>query len=178
MGKDGLEVLARMTDSKIQVRDVVDKWLLLTYDLPNNDAGNKARQLFLIAASAIGATRHTDSVYLMPWSPEAEKLALDLAKTEGGEVIAWSQATPLNHAEEITANYDAALKPVLKEISVRLDKMDSYSFSKHQKRVLQMIPKTEKLIQNADAAIERRGAEVLAMWLEILKGRFAQIVAR
>jgi len=29
-----LEVLARLTDTKIETRDIVDKWLLLTYDSP------------------------------------------------------------------------------------------------------------------------------------------------
>jgi hypothetical protein len=176
MSKEGLEVLARMTDSKIKIRDVVEKWLLLTYDLPHSKAGDKARQEFLIKAAAIGATRHTDSVYLMPWSPEAEMLALELAKTEGGEVIAWAQAEPLNHKEAVTAGYDAALKPIMKEISARLDKMSSYRYDNHQKRVIQMIPKTERLLQNAEAAIARRGSEVLAVWLEILKGRYHQVI--
>ena len=176
MSKESLEVMARITDSRIQVRDVVDKWMLLTYDLPNTEAGNKARVQFLAIASAIGAIQHTESVYLMPWSPEAEHLALSLAKTEGGDVVVWSQATPLNRQEEITASYDAALRPQLKEISVRLDKMDGYRFTNHLKRFQQMVPKTERLLANAEAAIERRGAEVLVVWLEILKGRYAQIL--
>jgi hypothetical protein len=176
MSIEGMEVLARMTDSKIKLRSIIDKWLLITYDLPNNEAGDKARAEFLIKASAVGATRHTDSVYLMPWSPEAETLALELAKTEGGEVIAWAQAEPLNHKEDITAGYDAALKPIMKEISARLDKMMSYRHDNHQKRVIQMIPKTERLLQNAEAAVTRRGSEVLAIWLELLKQRYQQTV--
>ena len=175
MTKAGLEVLARMTDSKIKVRDVVDKWMLITYDLPNTEEGTKARNHFLIAASAIGAVQHTESVYLMPWSPEAQTLALNLAKTAGGEVIVWAQAEPLNKKEEITAGYDSALRPVMKEITERLDKMADYVQRNHQKRVIQMRIKTERLIQNAEAAINRRGSEVLAVWLELLKQRFAVV---
>lgn len=175
MSKEGLEVLARMTDSKIQIREVVDKFTLITYDLPHNEAGDKARQQFLIAAAAIGAVRHTDSVYLIPDSPEAQSLALDLAKTEGGEVICWGNAEPLNHKEEVTAGYDAALKRVLKEISGRLDRMGEYKY-RYQKRVIQMMPKTERLLQNVDVAIARRGSEVLAIWLELLKQRYQYVV--
>lgn len=178
MSKETLETMARMTDSKIKVQDVVDKWLLLTYDLPHSEEGDKARALFLARAAAIGATRHTDSVYLLPWSPEAEALALSISKVEGGQVIAWAKAEPLMNKEEITQNYDNGLKPLLKEISVRLDKMDAYSFNNSQKRVIQMTPKTERLLDNAEAAIIRRGNDVLFMWLEILKTRFAQIARR
>lgn len=167
-----------MTDSRIQVRDVVDKFLLLTYDLPDTEAGNKARTHFLTEARAIGAVSHTESVFMMPWSPAAEALALNLAKTEGGEVICWAQAQPLNKAEEITQRYDNALKPIMKEISGRLDKMGDYMHLKQRGRFLKMMPKTERLLANAEAAVTRRGSEVLTIWLELLKGRFAQMVKR
>ena len=175
MSKEGLEVLARMTDSKIQLREIVDKFTLITYDLPNTEEGNKARERFLIQASAIGAIQHTESVYLLPDSPEAQTLALNLAKTNGGEVICWGNAEPLNHKEDITAGYDRALRKMLKQIGGRLDKMAEYFYQGHQKRVLQMIPKTERMLQNTEAAVARRGAEVLVVWLELLKGRFAHL---
>ena len=176
MGEElaGLEVLARMTDSKIKIRDVVPNWLLVTYDIPHNEAGDKARQIFVQEASAIGAIRHTDSVYLMPDSPEARTLALRLAKTEGGEVWVWGSAESLN--QDATARYDQALKPLLKELSERLDKISAYRYTNHQKRVLQMLPKTEKLLADVEGAVSRRGSEVYAVWLELLKGRFAQIM--
>jgi hypothetical protein len=173
MSKEGLEVLARMTDSKIQIRDVVQDWILLTYDIPHNDAGDEARAKFLKAALAIGAVRHTDSVYLMPASPEATKLALELAKTEGGEVIVWDNARPLN--KNVTEGYDQALRPMIKEVSERLDRMSVYRYTNYQKRLLQMLPKTERLLQNVEAAVARRGSEVFAVWVELLKQRFAQV---
>jgi hypothetical protein len=176
MTEEGLEVLARMTDSKIKVRSVVDEWMLITYDLPNSDEGNEARQHFLKAAAAIGAVQQTESVYFLPWSPEAQILALNLAKIGGGEVIVWGKAEPLNHKEEVTARYDAKLEPLLNEIVERLDKMDAYKFTNKQKRVIKMIPKTERLIQNAKAAIDRRGSQTLAVWLQALKERFASVM--
>jgi hypothetical protein len=175
MSKQSLEVMARITDNKIQVREVVDKWMLITYDLPNTEIGVKARSLFLKQAQSIGALQHTESVYLMPWSIEAEQLALHLAKTAGGEVVVWSQAEPVNHKEDITASYDRALRPLMQQITARLDKMDGYKFANRRKSVLRMAPKTERLLANAEAAITRRGSEVLAVWLELLKQRYAQV---
>jgi hypothetical protein len=176
MTQEGLEVLARMTDSKIRVREVVDSWMLITYDLPNSEEGNMARQHFLIAAAAIGAVSQTESVYFMPWSPEAQILALNLAKVAGGEVIVWGKAEPLNRKDEVTARYDAKLEPLMDGIVERLDKMDAYRFTNKQKRVIKMIPKTERLIQNAEAAISRRGSQTLIVWLQALKERFISIV--
>jgi len=170
MSKEGLEVLARMTDSKIQIRDIVDNWILISYDIPNTEEGNQARQHFLKEASAIGAVQHTESCYLIPDSPDAQILALNLAKTGGGEVIVWGKAEPLNHKEEVTARYDAKLEPLMDEIIERLDKMDAYRFTNKQKRVIKMIPKTERLIQNAEAAISRRGSQTLIVWLQSKSG--------
>lgn len=177
MSKEGLEVLARMTDSKIEIKDVIPEWLLLTYDLPHTDAGDQARAKFLKAAAAIGAVRHTDSVYLMPWSAEAESLALDLAKTEGGEVIVWSKAKPLTHEEQVLQGYDDALKPHIKEFSDRLNKMEGYLI-KDNGIFARMVPKTTKMLDNLDAAILRRGNEVFALWFEILKERFRNMLRR
>ncbi len=66
-----IEMLARLSDTKIKCRDIVDRWLLLTYDIPHNEKGDKARREFLNAATLVGATQHTESVYLLPWTPAA-----------------------------------------------------------------------------------------------------------
>lgn len=175
-GAETLEAMKRFTDNPVKIKKVIDKWLLLTYDLPHTPEGDKARAEFLARANAIGATRHTDSVYLMPWSPAAEKIALDLAKTEGSDVIVWSQAQPLDRADEITNNYDNALKPKLREISERLDRMSQYMIKNQQGRMLQMVKKTQRLLQEAEATIKRReGHQYLQMWVEILKTRAAQM---
>jgi hypothetical protein len=155
---------------------MVSNWILISYDIPHNEAGDKARGDFLRAAAAIGATRHTDSVYLMPDSPEARSLALRLAATEGGEVWCWGNAQSLNHAEEVTARYDAALKPLIKELEERLDKIAGYRATNHQKRVMQMIPKTERVLADVEAAVARRGSELFILQCELLRLRFSQII--
>jgi hypothetical protein len=175
MSQTTLETVARMTDSKIQIKQVVDKFILLTYDLPATEAGDKARFEFFKQAQEIGAQMFTESCYLLPCSKEAEKLALLMAKTEGGEVIVWTQAEPLNYKEEITRRYDAALKKNIVEISGRLDKMDIY-YRKYRGRCIKMIPKTQRLLDNTETAVIRRGSEQLLILLELLKQRFARFL--
>ena len=69
-----IEVLARLTGTQIRCREICDRWLLITYDLPHNKKGDRARREFLDTAKIIGATHHTDSVYLMPWTPAADPI--------------------------------------------------------------------------------------------------------
>ena len=174
MSKESLETVATLSGSKIDIRDVCDHWLLLTYDLPCTPEGDMARREFLATAASMGATRHTDSVYLMPWSPPAEALALQLAKT--GDVVVWSSkpATP-EKAAEVTKAYDASLVPTLDEIGERIDRQVEYEKKGYWKRALRMYPKTERLLDDIDAAIRRRGSQPLMIYLELLQKRFAQL---
>lgn len=174
----GLEVLARMTDSKIEIKEMVKKWTLLTYDIPETEEGKKARINFLRQAAAIGAVRHTDSVYLLPASPEANTIALELAKTKGGQVIVWSQAEPLNDEGEVLRNYDAGLRQELKLLSKRLDRLYEIKGMNRQFLFLKMLDKTDKMFDAAEMAVTRRGNEVMIMHLEILKERYRDLVKR
>lgn len=171
-----LEVMARMTDVNIETRELVDKWLLITYDIPVSEAGNKARAEFLTNARLIGATRHTDSVYLMPWTKNAEVLALHLA--QAGEVCIWtSQTTDESKAREITESYDKSLQPQLNEISERIDRITEHINKNRLKRAHKMADKTDRMIDSMEQAIIRRGSAQLYVLLTLIKERF-QMVAR
>jgi hypothetical protein len=176
MGKESLEVMARMTDTKINVQEVVSKWLLLTYDLPHNEEGDKARREFLLEAAAIGAIRHTDSVYLMPWTPEADRLALKLSRIKGGNTVVWtSQPTDPALAKPLTTNYDRSLEPQLKEIGERIDRIWEHQQRNRRLLALKLVPKTEKLLTNVEQAILRRGSAVLQLWVDVLRQRFQKV---
>ena len=171
-----LEVMARMTDTVIEARELVDKWLLITYDIPHTENGDRARREFLNSARLIGASRHTDSVYLMPWTKHAEILALQLARA--GEVCVWtSQTTDEAKATEITRNYDKGLQPQLDEISSRVDRITENINKNRMKRALKMVDKTERMIDNMEQAIIRRGSAQLYVLLSLIKERF-QVAAR
>jgi len=166
-----IEALARLSDTQIEAREICDKWILLTYDLPNTEAGNKARAGFLANAKLHGATMFTESVYLLPWTKHAEVLALRLARV--GDVCVWTaQTTDENKASEITRSYDKGLEPHLMEISQRLDKISEHMNLKHYKRAHKMMEKTENMLNNIEQAIIRRGSAQLYLLLTLIKRRF------
>ena len=169
-----LEVMARLTDTKIDVREICDKWLLLTYDLPNTEAGNKARAGFLAQAKSYGATKHTESVYLMPHTKQAEMLALELAKI--GDVEIWhSTIEDPARAEEVTKSYDEGLQPLLDEISERLDKVAGHFEVDHNKRAISMLNKTADKLDAVEQAIIRRGSAQLYLVALVLRRRFKSL---
>ncbi len=176
MSKESLEVLSRLSGTKINVRDVCDQWLLITYDLPKSEEGDKARRRFLTQAAAIGATRHTDSVYLMPWTPGAESLALSLSQVVGGKVVVWTSTTTDSvQAAEITKNYDEALRPTLFEIIERIDRINEYNLKGWYKRANRMIPKTDRMLAQAEQAVIRRGSLSLYALLKLVQERYGLI---
>ena len=171
---DSLEVMARLMDVDIQTRDICDKWLLITYDIPHTPAGDRARREFLDNARLIGATKHTESVYLMPWTGEAEVLALNLSKQ--GKVFLWtSQPTNTLLAEDITKTYDDSLKPQIEEIGIRLDKIVAHQDFDRSGRAEQMKIKTAKMLDGMEQAVLRRGSAQLYVLITLLKRRFALV---
>ena len=169
-----LEVMARMTDTKINIKEVCDKWLMITYDLPHTEEGDRARREFLMAAHSIGAAKHTESVYLLPWTPEAEVLALELSRVKNGEVFIWtSQATDQSKIKEITQTYDEGLAPIMDEISERIDRIEEHQARERYGRAEKMLPKTEKMLDDMQDAILRRGSAVLFIHLQLMQRRFA-----
>ncbi len=171
---DSLEVLARLMDVEIETKEICDKWLLITYDLPHTEEGDRARRVFLDNARLIGATKHTESVYLMPWTGEAEVLALNLSGTKGGRVCLWtSQPTDTNLAVDITKAYDASLRPQIDAIGVRIDKIVEHQNEDRWGRAAQMMEKTKKMLDGMEQAVLRRASAQLYVLITLLKRRFA-----
>ncbi len=171
-----IETYAKLTETNIQTREICDKWLLLTYDLPHNEKGDAARRRFLVKAHEVGAVQHTASVYLMPWTPAAETLALELARVELGKVCVWSsQTTDKTKAEEITKNYDKGLAPVLYEIGDRLDKIAGHLEANRLKRAMKMMEKTGKMLAAIRQAIIARGSAQLYILLTLIERRAEQL---
>lgn len=174
MTVETVEVLAKLMGIQIECREICDKWLLVTYDIPHNKTGDAARRAFLVTARTIGATRHTDSVYLMPYTSSAEALALEVAKK--GDVCIWtSNTTDQSKAAEITKSYDAGLQPILDEIDARIDKISKHLRDKHYKRADKMRVKTEKMLASVKNAIIRRGSAQLFILVTLLEKRFVSL---
>mgnify|MGYP001616341477 CR=1 FL=1 len=137
-----IEVMSRMSGIPLQARELVDQWILLTYDIPKSETGDKARRKFLERAHAIGATQHTASVYLMPWTQEAEVLAFDVAAV--GRACVWtSKPTDAGQAKELTESYDSKLGKLLDVVIERLDKIQVHWEAEHYKRAAKMAEKTK-----------------------------------
>ncbi len=173
-----LEVIARMSDNKIETREFIDEWLLLTFDIPTTKEGNKARFEFYKQAYALGAIASTESVYLLPWTAEAEVLAMEKAKVSNSKVIVWSRAkTTKENSMEITRKYDQGLRKILKLIGYRIDKLEYMVQKKYFKRAQRYTIKTEELLESVEAAIMRRGSASMLVHVSILNNRFNQIFA-
>jgi len=172
-----LEVMGRMTDTKIVAKEICGKWILITYDLPNTEEGNKMRYKFYGEAQRIGATQQTESVYFMPWTPEAEMLALELSMA--GKCIIWTaDVRNEDHAKDLTDRYDAGLRPILKEIETRVDKIIFHIDNNHPGIAKGMVDKTDEMITNLENAIVRRGSAMMLIALSSVKKCFNIAVTR
>ena len=169
---DSIEIMAEMSNTNIEMRDIVDKWLLLTYDIPHSEEGDRARREFLQEAYLIGATQHTESVYLLPWTPAAELIALRVARA--GKAVVWtSSLTDQAKAAEITRNYDRGIKKTLDEITDRIDRIVEHNRKKRFKRAFKMKAKTARMLDGMDEALQARGSQTLMLLHIMLKRRFA-----
>jgi hypothetical protein len=173
-----LEVIARITDNKIETREIVDKWLLLTFDIPISKEGNKARTEFYKEAYRLGAVQNTESVYLTPWTPQAELMALKLAEVSNSRVIVWTAQTSAEQAQEITHRYDKGLMPILKLVEKRIDTLDYFIQKGYHKRAQRYTIKTERILNDLEAAIIRRGSAQMLILISILKTHFGQAFGR
>lgn len=119
-----LEAVARLAEIKINTRELVDEWVLITYDIPVTEAGKIARSKFLKTAPKIGAMMHSRSVYLIPNTSQAQAAALDLASTVGGEVYIWTSRMDEDQAKQVTSFYDNKINDAIENIIDRLGKQN------------------------------------------------------
>ena len=116
------QTLAKLQGFEIKTKELVDEWILITYDIPVTEAGKIARSKFLNAAPRIGAMMHSRSVYLMPNTKQAQLAALDLSKTVGGDVFIWTSRMEGDKALDITAFYDNRINEEIQDIEDRMEK--------------------------------------------------------
>lgn len=172
-----LEILAKLSGTNIPIKAVIQDWILITYDLPNNKEGSKTRYEFLKKAREIGAVPHTESVWLLPLTPESQVMALEIAKK--GKAVVWTSTTAeTGKSEEITKRYDDGIMPAVKEVEKRIDKIAVHLKDRKFKLAEKMSDKTERMINNLEQAIIRRGSQELYIFVLLLKMRFNSIFGR
>ncbi len=166
-----LEVTAALSGIDIKTREICDRWILLTYDLPHNEEGDKARREFLLNARRLGACQHTESVYLLPYTAAAMDACLNLAKA--GKLFVWTSenSSPMQ-AQEVTRSYDMELKEMLKKLSKRVDRMIELKKEEKFGILNKMRDKTEAMIVSMGDAVRRRESMDLSIIYQAIVDRY------
>lgn len=150
------KILAKFAGIEFKARELVDEWILVTYDLPATEAGNKARQDFLRLAPRIGAVMHTKSVYLMPNTNECQIATVDLAKI--GNVYIWtSRANDEASKKDLTDLYDERIKKGVKELEDRMKQIRKNMADEKNGMANRMIEKTIDIFNNSVFSVIQRG---------------------
>lgn len=152
-----------------KIREFCDEWILLTFDIPHTERGDKARIEFYKKARKVGAIAHTESVYLMPWTPESELIALDV--TSVGEAYIWiSKVTEEARAIGITRQYDARVKERLSEFEARIDRIEQHQEDGKLGLADKMIKNTWPKAFDLGNILARRGSiDLFDKFLPVLK---------
>jgi len=150
-----LKAMSAFANIDVQVRELVDKWILLTYDLPVTKEGNDARYKFLANAHRIGAIKHTNSVYLMPWTPQAELAALQVAAI--GDAFLWISEVKEDRVAKLTQDYDRKSIIMFDKVEERLDKIEGHMIQGHMKRAARMLDKTRPMVDSLINIASQRG---------------------
>ena len=156
-----LEASAKLFEIPVDVKDIPAKWVLITYDCPKSEAGDKARGEFLASAKRIGAIMHTESVYLAPWTDRFNSAALDLSAIPEAKVYIWTAETDAETMRELARHYDMMVGKWMDEIDERLESIRGHVFENHNKLASRMIGRTADMCQEMEAIIKNRGSRVL-----------------
>ena len=157
-GLQVVETFAKLQGVKLNARELVDEWILITYDIPVTEAGKEARQKFLKNAPRIGAMMHSRSVYLMPNTQQAQLSAVELSKTVGGEVYIWTSKVDKEFAVQITSFYDQKIKEQIETIQERILKEEVLVKDEKFGMADRMHRKTANLFTQLCFVVAQRGA--------------------
>lgn len=130
----------------VEVKEIVDEYVLLVYDIPATVDGNKLRKQFLKAAYSIGAMCFTQSCYLLPYSEQSFSLASEVA--EKGNAVLWvSKQKDAEKAKQINFKYEEALKLRCQTIEQRLVIIKNHIEAGHLGKANRMAGKTAALLK-------------------------------
>ena len=166
--------LSKLGNIEFNPRELVDDWILITYDIPATEEGNIARQRFLKLAPKMGAVMHTKSVYLMPNTNECQLATLELAKI--GKVYVWySRAKDEHDKKELTELYDARIGEMVNDLADRL--MRTKKHIKDDKKGIseRMMDGNEKLFESIVFSVCQRGDKALYNKLESIHNRIEEL---
>lgn len=154
-GMERAKMIAKMEGIEFKERELVEDWILITYDLPATPEGNQARLLFLKKAPKIGAVMHTRSVYLMPLTVETEMASLELLKV--GNVFVWTSKVSGENGKKLNEIYDKKLFEDISSLKKRMEKINNYILNGRNGFANRMLKKSIELFNQILFAVVQRG---------------------
>lgn len=147
-------------NAELEIKTVLEKFALITYDIPATKEGAHARAEFLDRAKYRGAIMHTESVYLAPWSIAND---LEVLKAAGVGKVRIFVAVPMEKGEcaEITRDYDKKIAEVFKEAEDRFAKITKHVEDRQFGLAHKMLTKSEEQINALKKAAIARGSQHL-----------------
>ena len=152
------KTFAKLQGVEIKAKELVDEWILITYDIPVTEAGSDARQKFLKQAPKIGAMMHSRSVYLMPNTQQSQLAAVELSKTMGAEVYIWTSKVEGEFAEQLNVFYDKKIQDQIDTLNDRLVKEENQIKEERFGMADRMHRKTSNLFNQILFTVAQRGA--------------------
>lgn len=171
-----LEAQAVMLESPVELKEVADSFILITYDLPRTEEGDKARLEFLKEARKIGAVQHTESVYIMPWTQDANVAAVLAAKVEKSKVFVWFTKVDPAVGEQLLVHYDMTVRRWFDEVDERLTRMAGYLDSGKPGLADRMLARTLDAVKELEAIAQRRRAPWMAQAVKELRVELTSVV--
>jgi len=166
--------LSKLGNIEFNPRELVDDWILITYDIPATEEGNIARQKFLKMAPKMGAVMHTKSVYLMPNTNECQLATLELSKI--GKVYVWySRAKDEHDKKELTELYDARIGEMVDDLRDRLARTQKHIKDDKKGISERMMDGNEKLFESIVFSVCQRGDKALYNKLESIHNRIEEL---
>lgn len=129
---------------KIEPHEIFKDCVLLTYDIPKNLSSLRHRVLREIAT--MGGMGYTESVYLMPYSPETFDIANEIGKL--AQVVIWvAHQHETEVVEQIVLSYDKFLYARCQLIESKLDKIEEAMAAGHLNNIPAMGRNAGKMIK-------------------------------
>lgn len=171
-----LKAVSNLFDAQVHAREIVEDWLLITYDIPRTAEGDRARYEFLHQARAVGAVAHTESVYLMPWTTLANIAAVSISKV--GRVYLWYARTDVGMARELTVLYDKHVWEWVEDVEKRIDRIGDHASAGKLKLAGKMAERTVSLIADLQDVVRRRGSIRLRDAIDALTSKLGAALSR
>ena len=152
------ETFTKLQGIEIDARELVEEWILITYDIPVTDEGKEARLKFLKTAPRIGAMMHSRSVYLMPDTQQAQLASVELSKIDGAEVYLWTSKVDGDQAVQLTDFYDKKIQEQIETIDQRIIQEEILVKDEKFGMADRMHRKTSNLFSQICFTVTQRGA--------------------